>query len=234
MLFAVEIANMDMIYFPNKTNLSKTSPLGKRLYQHTTRSSVCQTLARRMKWISRYIDNAAENVQNARVLSVASGHCREAEFSHALKNNELGRFVALDHDAASLSVMDHDYKQMGLEAAPLSVSDIIKGRADLGQFDLIYSAGLYDYLGKRFAQKLTAQLYKMLAPGGKLMLININFDYDEIGYLESYMNWAMIGRSKSEILELAAGLNTNEQATLDVLDKTEIDSHYTVLEIIKN
>lgn len=231
--YAGDAVLIDMVYFPNKTDFSKVSSLGKKLYNYTTHTSLSQNLIRRLRTISKYIDSTVELHQNARILSVGSGHCRELEFSDGIKKGRVGRFIALDYDTASLERMMQDYGSLGIEPLRLSIADIVKGRANLGQFDLIYSAGLYDYLSNRLSQKLTLELYNMLAPGGKLVLININTDYGEIGYLESYMNWSMIGRGKKELLELASDLNSDERATLNVKGSSLINAHYHILEIEK-
>jgi extracellular factor (EF) 3-hydroxypalmitic acid methyl ester biosynthesis protein len=232
--YAGDAVLIDMIYFPQKTDLSSVSSIGKEIYRYNTRSPLSCTLRKRMSLTADYIDEFAKQRDNISVLSVASGHCRELKYSEAMKNGDVERFVALDNDESSLEFMKNEYKEMNLEAVPLSVSDIIKGKSQLGEFDLIYSAGLYDYLSNRFAQKLTSQLYKMLKPGGKLMLINIAQEYDEVGYLESFMDWVMVGRGKRETLELASDLRTNEPAILNVNNGVEINSHYNMLEIIKN
>lgn len=231
--YAGDAILLDMIYFPKKMDLSGTTSLGQQLYKYTVNTSVCRTLTKRVRLASSYIDKVAEQKPNARVLSVACGHCREAEFSRAIQNDELAELVALDSDSASLKFINQQYGSYRINKAHLSVSDLIKGTNDIGQFDLIYSAGLYDYLGNRFAQKLTVQLYKMLAPGGKLILINIAPDYNEIGFVESYMNWAMIGRGKTELLDLASDLSSDEHATLNVKDGGLINSHYNILKIKK-
>lgn len=232
--YAGDAELIDMIYFPNETDMSTVSAIGKQIYRYNTRSPLSRTLRKRMKLTSDCIDEFAEQRSNISVLSVASGHCRELKYSKAMTDGSVERFVALDQDDSSLEFMRNEYRDMNLESVSLSVSDLIKGKSQLGEFDLIYSAGLYDYLSTRFAQKLTHQLYKMLKPGGKLMLINIAQDYDEVGYLESYMNWAMIGRGKQETLELAAEIRTNEHAILNVNNGTEIHSHYNMLEVVKN
>jgi len=224
---------LDMIYFPRRTNLSETTEIGKQLYKYTVNTSVCRTLRRRLRYIANYIDEYESSHPNATVLSVASGHCREAEYSVALKSGKLGRFVALDHDPRALQKMKNEYADLTLVPHELNVKELIKGTHDLGQFDLIYSAGLYDYLSTRFAQKLTQSLYNMLAPGGRLLLINIASDYDEIGYMESYMNWAMIGRDKLDALDLASMVEANEKAKIEIRDIDLINSHYQVLELEK-
>ena len=224
---------LDMVYFPNRTNGQKPSQIGERLYKYTTNTSLSRALRKRLVFISDYIDDFSKNIPQARVLSIASGHCREAEYSVALKSKQLGRFVALDHDDRALGTMRRDYGELGLEPFELNVKELLKGSHGLGEFDLIYSAGLYDYLGTRFAQKLTQCLYHMLAPGGRLMLINIASTYDEIGYLESFMNWSMIGRDKLDTIDLAGTVQTNEKAVIQVKEIDAIKSHYQTLELQK-
>jgi extracellular factor (EF) 3-hydroxypalmitic acid methyl ester biosynthesis protein len=232
--YAGDAVLIDMIYFPQETDLSSTSSIGQQVYRFNTNTPLSRTLRKRMKLTSDYIDNFTKEHPQANILSVASGHCRELQYSSSIKNGEIARFVALDNDETSLEFMRKQYGDLKIEPAPLAVSDIVKGKAELGKFDLIYSAGLYDYLSNRFAQRLTKQLYDMLTPGGKLMLVNIASKYNEIGYLESYMNWAMIGRNERQTLELATELKTDERATLNVNIGSDICSHYNVLEIAKN
>lgn len=231
--YAGDAILLDMIYFPVKMDFSNISSLGRQLYRYTVRTSVCRTLINRVKWVSAYIDKVAEQNPNMRALSVACGHCREAEFSKAIQNNDLAELVALDNDKSCLEFIRKEYSSLRITGAHLSIADVIKGRNDIGKFNLIYSAGLYDYLGKRFAQRLTAHLYNMLAPEGKLVLINIAPDYNEIGYTESYMNWPLIGRDKRELLELASDLSSDERATLEIKDGNRIGSHFHILEIKK-
>jgi len=63
--------------------------------------------------------------------------------------------------------------------------------------------------------------------------MNIDTDYKEIGYMESFMNWSMIGRNALDLLELAGGLDTNEHADLKIREGEGTLSHFNVLEITK-
>jgi SAM-dependent methyltransferase len=224
---------LDMIYSPESVALTETTPLGLAISRYVTGTSLSATLRRRLDFVGKYISDCCEKLDRPDVLSVASGHCREIDFSRQLSTGIFGRFVALDSDPKAGSVLDKEYGHLGITPAPLSVSDILKGGANLGTFDLIYSAGLYDYLSTRFAQRLTSALYRMLKPGGTLMIINIAVDYPEIGYMESYMNWPMIGRSEQDTLALADTLVSEENAILRVNGSPDISSHYHVLEIRK-
>jgi hypothetical protein len=231
--YAGDAKLLDMLYTPESVDMSDVTPLGQEISRFITRTSIVETLRNRIRFVGEHVDNICSAKNQPRILSVASGHCREINYSRTLQHGRFSRFVALDSDPKTLDVLKVDYAHLNIEPAPLSVSEIIKGRAFLGQFDLIYSAGLYDYLSKRFAQRLTAALYEMLAPGGTLMLINIAADYPEIGYVESYMNWAMLGRTSEETFALADGLCSDGSATLSINSQSGITSHYHALEIHK-
>ena len=77
-------------------------------------------------------------------------------------------------------------------------------RRDLGRFHLIYSTGLYDYLQQTSGQRLTATLFEMLAGGGRLLVANFLPGIPGVGYMESYMDWKLVYRTRREILDLAA------------------------------
>jgi extracellular factor (EF) 3-hydroxypalmitic acid methyl ester biosynthesis protein len=69
----------------------------------------------------------------------------------------------------------------------------------LAQCDLIYSAGLYDYLDDKVAKKLSATLFDALKPGGRLVLTNFLKDTHDIGWGEAMMDWFLIYRDQADI-----------------------------------
>ena len=231
--YAGDAKLLDMVYFPEQLDMRNISPLGMQLFRYTARTSLSIALIERIRLVASLIDETANNTPKARVLSVAAGHCREAEYSQTLRANKLARFLALDHDSRSLEIANHHYGTLGIETTCQSVTRLLKANDEVGEFDLIYSAGLYDYLSKRFAQKLTKQLFNLLAPGGRLVLMNIDTDYKEIGYMESFMNWSMVGRSALDLLELANDLGSDEHAVLNLQKHQNVSTHFHILEIIK-
>jgi len=76
----------------------------------------------------------------------------------------------------------------------------------LAGFDLVYAAGLYDYLPTSVTQKLTRALFDALQPGGSLLIGNFLPDIATAGFMEAVMDWWLIYRSQAELLQLTAGL----------------------------
>jgi hypothetical protein len=72
----------------------------------------------------------------------------------------------------------------------------------MGQFDLIYSAGLYDYLLPEPATTLTNMLKGMLKPKGRLLISNFSRGSYGRGYLDWVMDWHLLYRDEAELLSL--------------------------------
>jgi hypothetical protein len=179
------------------------SPLGRAIFNYTTSAPASAGVLARREFVANLLDDLASAVHRPHVLSVAAGHLREAQLCAAVKRRKLGRFVALDADGRSLEEVGHCYGYYGIEVAPASFRQLIQGSVQLGQFDLIYSTGLFDYLPQRVAQQLTGAMFSMLRPGGRLAVANFLPGIRDVGYMEAYMDWKLIYRTRKEMLEVA-------------------------------
>ena len=71
----------------------------------------------------------------------------------------------------------------------------------LPQQDLIYSVGLFDYLTNRRATSLVRRLYEMLAPGGLLIIGNMNeTPLSGLWPLEFITDWTLYYRDDPQML----------------------------------
>ncbi len=84
-----------------------------------------------------------------------------------------------------------------------SVRSLLAGKHDFGEFDLVYSAGLYDYLSDNVAARLTGRLFSMVAPGGRLVVANFHRDLHDIAGMETMMRWWLIYRDEWEVAAFA-------------------------------
>ena len=67
-------------------------------------------------------------------------------------------------------------------------------------------AGLYDYLSKPVAERLTSTMFAALRPHGTLLLANFLPDIPDVGYMESFMDWHLIYRTDQDMLDLIDAL----------------------------
>jgi hypothetical protein len=180
-----------------------TSDLGRQVFEFTTGSSACEAVRARRGFIADTVDRLVEESARPHVLSIAAGHLREALLCAAFKRRKLGRFVALDSDVESLAEISQCYGQFGVEVVPGTIRQLLTQRLDLGSFDFVYAMGLFDYLPLSGAQRLTRGMFQMLRPHGRLLVANFLPGILDVGYMESYMAWKLIFRTRHEMVQLA-------------------------------
>jgi len=201
--YAGDAVMMDYIYGAEENWYPPTSSLlGNRVYQYTTSAAASSGVRSRREFIAEQLDDVARNRVKPSVLAVACGHLREASMSSAVRRRRFGDFIALDADGESLNEVDRNYGRFGIRTELADIRKMLTGKLEHGQFDLIYSTGLYDYLNQKTGKKLTHRLFSMLRPGGKLVIANFLPTIVDIGYMEAFMDWYLIYRDRTEMMGL--------------------------------
>jgi extracellular factor (EF) 3-hydroxypalmitic acid methyl ester biosynthesis protein len=84
------------------------------------------------------------------------------------------------------------------------------------QYDLVYCAGLFDYLTENTCKQLTDIFYDLVLPGGLLLVTNVNSTNPLRYGMEHLLDWHLIYRNEAEIRALtpdkALGENVSVQA----------------------
>jgi SAM-dependent methyltransferase len=176
------------------------SPLGRSIFDYTTSAPAAAGVRARREFIANLLDDLAEEFPRPHVLSIAAGHLREALLSAAVKRRKLGRLVALDADKESLEEVARCYSYYGVEIIPASFRHLVTGKIQPGHFDLIYATGLLDYLAHNVARQLIWVLFQLLNPRGRLVVANFLPGIRDAGFMESYMDWKLIYRTRQEML----------------------------------
>lgn len=210
---------LDFIYgHPNVADaVEQASPRGKALYDYTRAASSSAAVRERRDILTQQVDAvAASRGTGAEILTIAAGHLREAKNSAALQAGTLKRWVALDQDPLSIASIASDYAGSCVEPVAGSVLDILTGQKSFGQFDLVYAAGLYDYLSFGVSVKLTRRCLQMLKPGGKFLFANFSDELAVDGYMETFMNWALLLRSEADMGKIIAAVDEEGALQSDV------------------
>ena len=192
--------------------LAGVNPIGRAVHEYTTSHCPASHAVRsRMVLLAKALDDVGHRNPNARIISVACGHVREALFSSAVRRGDFERFVALDHDPESLAIVERDLAAFGVEQRLGSVRQILSGETLVRErFDFVYAAGLYDYLDQTTARALTERLFGMLRPSGILLVANFLPDIRDSGYMEGFMDWWLVYRDEATISELAEAVPSGE------------------------
>jgi hypothetical protein len=207
--YAGDAKLLDFIYRHDDISpeLSSASDLGRSIYAYTYSSSAGSAVRERRSILASRVDETATAEDDKiEVLAVAAGHLRESEESKALSNGQIARWTALDQDKDTITLLDATKISHAIQPLKGSVRGLLSRRYHLGTLDVIYAAGLFDYLEARVAARLTETAFSMLKPGGTLLYANFAVDSPDSGYLEAFMGWELIFRTDADMIQLSAGI----------------------------
>lgn len=184
---------------------------------YVAHSTACRAVRWRRQIIAAQIaDVAAASPTGASILSVACGHLREVELLSPTVLRGVREFHALDQDATSLAEVDRRYGAMaGLKTVEGSVKSILRRRTTFENLDFVYSAGLFDYLAPPIAMRLIERLFGFLRPGGRLLVANFTPTVEDVGYMETFMDWRLIYRNREELRQLFDALPRDATTRFD-------------------
>lgn len=97
----------------------------------------------------------------------------------------------------------------GVRMVKKSVAQVLKeaGRASSNIFspdyDLVYCAGLFDYLPDHVCKKLMSIFYDLVAPGGLLLATNVDEYNPARNWMEFSVDWHLVYRNHAKMLAIA-------------------------------
>lgn len=230
--YAGDAVMMDFIYGREEQwPAPAAEPLGRHVFDFTTMSPASEGVRSRRAFVAARIDRLAEERSRPHILSIASGHLREASLSAAIRRRRTGRFVALDADGESAATVRDCYSAYGVETVTASFRRLL-GTQNVGDFDLVYSTGLFDYLNQRIGRRLVSSMFQMLRPRGSLIVANFLPGVRDIGYMETFMDWNLIYRGRGDMIDLAADIPEAEISEIRLISEEE--KNIIFLEVKRN
>ena len=235
--YAGDAVMIDYIYGTGVAIQPIENVITQAIFAYTTSSPASRSVRYRRYRLADLIDSMAirqlhRGKQGLRVLSVAAGHGREIELSAAFQQGLISEFVALDQDAESLAELKRACAGSASTVTPLklSIKQLLGGKQDLGKFDLIYSAGLYDYLDTPLAKRVTARLFEILQPSGRLLYANFAHDIHGVGYMEAAMDWWLTYRDADETKALSGEIDSSQIASVKQYTDPDCNIHFVELQ----
>ena len=217
--YAGDFEMMNMIY--RNESLGDTL-FGRSLSRVLLDSQAGQAVRHRAHYLAGKIKAAAVRAapdRPARILSVAAGPAMELQLilrnDPALLRAGRAELTLLDQDAGALRHARERIEalavQAGIEVAlrctNTSIRTVITEGLN-GSYELIYSAGLFDYLNDRTARAAGARLVAALAPGGTAVIGNFGTAIPSRPMLELILDWPLHHRSASDLRQLFGDLGT--------------------------
>lgn len=121
-------------------------------------------------------------------------------------------FTLLDFNVETLNVTNEavnsaktrNRREATFEFVKKSVYQVSKSRdrSNQGKYDLVYCAGLFDYLQDGVAKDLMNVMYGMVAPGGLLLATNVDAVNPIQKIMDLIFEWHLIYRTSGQMAEL--------------------------------
>jgi extracellular factor (EF) 3-hydroxypalmitic acid methyl ester biosynthesis protein len=148
------------------------------------------------------LNRATQNKDSIRVLNVGSGPGRD--IYEYFNNNPKSKihFDCIDHDKKAIAYAS-DLCNQYLDRITFINSNIFKFKTSQ-KYDLIWSAGIFDYLNDKLFVSLLKKLYSFLGDGGVLYIGNFSNHNPTRKYMEIFGNWHLIHRSKEQLQYLSS------------------------------
>jgi len=192
--------------------LRGSSLFGRCVERYFTEVPEAQAVRNRGRYLQGKIVHLLKQNPHAKILSVASGPAQEVQFlveeNESLISKCQIHLLDQDLDALKLSqraidkILRSKNSQPQIHFQNYAIKNIIESGAPEKDFDLIYTAGLFDYLTPPVAQAAAKQLFNSLAPGGALVIGNFDVSAPNRFGMSLVTDWNLIYRTEEELIDL--------------------------------
>jgi len=145
-----------------------------------------------------------------RILNIASGPCRDLLEMYEQISPEKVKITCVDIDGNAILYAKN---LLGRFASSVDfIQDNIFKFDTTDKFDLVWSAGLFDYFNDTDFIKLLSKVYSWCAPSGEMVVGNFSISNPSRSYMEHATGWYLFHRTKNKLKELAlkAGLRSEQ------------------------
>lgn len=171
---------------------------------------------------------AAPKDRPYRILSVACGPAMEWQKLIPTLSNMNQEIIVdlLDQEKSALLDTQNQLKQLCRQHSPpitfqfinKAIKNIISRGTDYKKYDLVYSAGLFDYLSAPVASKAAVKMFESVESGGKMVIGNFNVDNPNKAGMDYAFDWKLIYRSEDDLLNLFSNIGGKLSIENEMLD----------------
>jgi extracellular factor (EF) 3-hydroxypalmitic acid methyl ester biosynthesis protein len=196
----------------------------KLMQKYTVGVPAAQSVRNRRKLILKRLTEFNDSLkllpeENLRILSVACGPAFElSDILKSVSDFKKYCFTLLDQDPIALdearhlvsSIEEKFGQKIKVDYVNYSVRMMFSKKLtaqNLNNFHFIYSMGLFDYLTTPVAKAVIDVLYKLLLPGGELVIGNFHVSNPSKIFMEYWGDWYLIHRTEEELKELLNSLD---------------------------
>jgi len=207
--YAGDFEMMKTVY---QKELRGSSLFGRCVERYFTEVPEAQAVRNRGRYLQNKILEVLKKKPGAKILSVASGPAQEIQYLVSENHNLLkgSQIDLMDQDQEALKLSQRSIlsllRSMKVEANiqfhNYAVKNIIENGTPESGYDLIYTAGLFDYLTSGVAKAAARQLFNSLGPDGILVIGNFDTSAPNRFGMGLVTDWYLIYRTEDELINL--------------------------------
>jgi hypothetical protein len=233
---------MNYIYDYNSGNYLGKTLFDKLINNYTCNIPISTSNIERKDFFKGKILDLISKKNCPSIMSLGGGPLRE--LSELLEEKKIGRnihFTSVDFEKKAIeyaksvisNLPEEDTKFLTIDFIQKNVVEIArKGISGLNKQDLIYSAGLFDYLGDRICKRLIFSFFELLESGCEMIVCNMSLgNSSHRAYYETLGEWDMVHRKKKSMLSWIEGL---EDVSIVNFEGPKENSGYLYLTIRKS
>ena len=155
------------------------------------------------------VENECKSTNKINIMNLACGSNRELfDFLKKFEATDLIEAICIDADKDALEYTSEKVDVFPHEAEIMLMQENVvkwaigRSRHNFGKQDIIYSAGLTDYLDDRLFIALVKKARDYLKPGGVLILSNFSINNPNKAWMDHILQWKLIHRSKQDLERL--------------------------------
>ena len=209
--YAGDATLIDYIYRLGDLKEDHTS-VGRAIHDALIMSSSCEAVRWRAQHLGEEINEMYERKgRKISAISIASGHLRELRYVQDFES-KIENFIGLDQDNESNLEARISFPYKNMYIFDECIKYVLSKRLPSESFDLVYSAGLFDYLDARLSARMASRMFDLVKPGGSMIIPNFAKNTLEQGYMECFMDWFLIYRDENEVYEFMSEINMSQVA----------------------
>jgi len=207
--YAGDHVMMEMIYGNHPDGDGK---LGQIMDGWCLETSAAKAVRGRRTFLKNQLTHLCGRIKSnpsIKIMNLACGSNRELfDFLKECDYSNRITAVCVDNDPLSLEYTHRRVNNFPHQASIKLMKDNVvlwaigRTKHNFGLFDIIYSAGLTDYLEDRIFLSLINRVYECLVKGGTLIIGNFGPSNQNRAFLDHILQWRLIHRSEGDLVNL--------------------------------
>jgi extracellular factor (EF) 3-hydroxypalmitic acid methyl ester biosynthesis protein len=208
--YAGDYLMMEMIYNNEPAGDGK---LGRLIDAWCLNTGAARAVRGRRSFLKNLLSGLCEKRRRrglaTRILNLACGTNRELfDFLAECPCSDRIVFTGVDGDPNALDYTNKHVNTFSHGASVRLLSDNVvrwaagRDACAVGTQDVIYTAGLMDYLSDRVFTALVRRSFQHLSPGGTLIVGNFGCNNSNKAFMDEILQWRLIHRSEADLLKL--------------------------------